>query len=195
MAGEGHGQRQGDPTTVICKAVRVSPRTCAVVLSVRCCFGGGRPIQPTNTEKGCELLESLILSNPFLWRGQLKVGNDNTKIFRFCFCGVNPLTQDTWKPGLFHPTLTFILIEPVFSSVAMVISPGPLELGVILLILVLLFGPDKIPKLARSTGEAVAEFQRGRKEIEQELETDENPFSEAPKEKQNEQSAEKQQDD
>ena len=48
--------------------------------------------------------------------------------------------------------------------------PGGMEMVVILLIAVLLFGANKIPKLARSTGQAMGEFQRGRKEVEQELE-------------------------
>ena len=47
--------------------------------------------------------------------------------------------------------------------------PGGMELAVILLIAVLLFGANKIPKLARSTGEAMGEFQKGREEVEQEL--------------------------
>ena len=47
--------------------------------------------------------------------------------------------------------------------------PGGMELAVILLIAILLFGANKIPKLARSTGQAMGEFQRGREEIEQEL--------------------------
>ena len=46
--------------------------------------------------------------------------------------------------------------------------PGP-ELIVILLVLVLLFGANKIPKLARSTGQAMGEFKKGREEIEDEL--------------------------
>ena len=53
--------------------------------------------------------------------------------------------------------------------------PGGMELAVILLIAVLLFGANKIPKLARSTGQAMGEFQRGRTEIEQELETMKEP--------------------
>lgn len=48
--------------------------------------------------------------------------------------------------------------------------PGGTELIVILLIAILLFGANKIPKLARSTGQALGEFQRGREEVEQELE-------------------------
>jgi sec-independent protein translocase protein TatA len=47
--------------------------------------------------------------------------------------------------------------------------PGGPELLVILFIAVLLFGANKIPKLARSTGEAMGEFQKGREEVEQEL--------------------------
>jgi sec-independent protein translocase protein TatA len=47
--------------------------------------------------------------------------------------------------------------------------PGGPELLIVLLVLVLLFGANKIPKLARSTGQAMGEFQRGRQEIEEEL--------------------------
>ena len=46
---------------------------------------------------------------------------------------------------------------------------GPPELVVILLIFVLLFGANKIPELARSTGEAMGEFKKGREEVEEEL--------------------------
>ncbi|MFC7007027.1 twin-arginine translocase TatA/TatE family subunit [Halalkalicoccus salilacus] len=38
-----------------------------------------------------------------------------------------------------------------------------------MLIAILLFGANKIPKLARSTGQAMGEFQKGREEIDQEL--------------------------
>jgi len=48
--------------------------------------------------------------------------------------------------------------------------PGGPEMLVVLLLAVLLFGANKIPKLARSTGEAMGEFQKGREEVEQELE-------------------------
>jgi sec-independent protein translocase protein TatA len=49
-------------------------------------------------------------------------------------------------------------------------TPGGLELAVLLLIAVLLFGAQKIPELARSTGQAMGEFKRGRQELEEELE-------------------------
>jgi sec-independent protein translocase protein TatA len=45
---------------------------------------------------------------------------------------------------------------------------GP-EIVLIFLVVVLLFGANKIPKIARSTGEAMGEFQKGREQVEQEL--------------------------
>ena len=45
---------------------------------------------------------------------------------------------------------------------------GP-ELLIILFIAILLFGANKIPKLARSTGEAMGEFEKGREKVETEL--------------------------
>jgi len=57
---------------------------------------------------------------------------------------------------------------PLFGPV------GP-EMLIILLVLVLLFGANKIPKLARSTGQAMGEFKKGREEIEDELEEISDP--------------------
>jgi len=48
--------------------------------------------------------------------------------------------------------------------------PGGPELLIVLLLAVLLFGASKIPKLARASGEAIGEFQKGREEVESELE-------------------------
>ena len=47
--------------------------------------------------------------------------------------------------------------------------PGGPELLIILFIAVLLFGANKLPALARSSGQAMGEFKRGRQEIEDEL--------------------------
>lgn len=47
---------------------------------------------------------------------------------------------------------------------------GPMELGLVVLVLVLLFGASKLPKLARSMGSATGEFKKGRQEVEEELE-------------------------
>ena len=56
-------------------------------------------------------------------------------------------------------------LTPLFPGV-----PGGTELAVILLLAILLFGANKIPKLARSTGEAMGEFKKGREQVERELE-------------------------
>lgn len=55
-------------------------------------------------------------------------------------------------------------IVPLFPGL-----PGGPELLIVLAVIVLLFGANKIPKLARSTGQAMGEFRRGREEIETEL--------------------------
>lgn len=46
---------------------------------------------------------------------------------------------------------------------------GPMELFIVLFLAVLLFGAQKLPELARASGQAMGEFQRGRAEIEAEL--------------------------
>lgn len=56
------------------------------------------------------------------------------------------------------------ILLPAFIGI-----PGGPELLVILLLVVLLFGADKLPKLARSSGEAMGEFKRGRTQIEAEI--------------------------
>ncbi|WP_370628421.1 twin-arginine translocase TatA/TatE family subunit [Halorientalis salina] len=44
-----------------------------------------------------------------------------------------------------------------------------MEMIVILAIAVLLFGANKLPDLARSSGQAMGEFKKGRQEIEEEI--------------------------
>ncbi|MFT5122110.1 MAG: sec-independent protein translocase protein TatA [Kiritimatiellia bacterium] len=46
---------------------------------------------------------------------------------------------------------------------------GPGELGIILLVILLLFGSAKLPKLARSLGQSINEFKKGKEEIAREL--------------------------
>ncbi|MFC5973065.1 twin-arginine translocase TatA/TatE family subunit [Halomarina salina] len=55
-------------------------------------------------------------------------------------------------------------LVPLFPGI-----PGGIEVFVVLLIVVLLFGANKLPKLARSSGQAMGEFKKGREEVEQEL--------------------------
>lgn len=49
-------------------------------------------------------------------------------------------------------------------AVPMFIPVGPELLVLALIIIVLFVGPRKIPEIARSTGKAAKEFQRGREE-------------------------------
>ncbi len=54
---------------------------------------------------------------------------------------------------------------------------GP-EVLIILLIIILLFGANRIPKLARSTGEAIGEFRRGHKEVDEETDIEKETATE-----------------
>ena len=56
------------------------------------------------------------------------------------------------------------VLVPAFVGV-----PGGPELLIILAIAVLLFGANKLPELARSSGQAMGEFKKGRQEIETEI--------------------------
>ncbi|WP_435195999.1 Sec-independent protein translocase subunit TatA/TatB [Natronomonas sp. EA1] len=47
--------------------------------------------------------------------------------------------------------------------------PGGPELLIILFIAVLLFGANKLPKLARASGQAMGEFKKGREDVEREI--------------------------
>lgn len=52
---------------------------------------------------------------------------------------------------------------------------GGTESILIFLAILLLFGPKKLPELAKSMGEAMREFRRGQKEIENNLTIEEEP--------------------
>ena len=43
---------------------------------------------------------------------------------------------------------------------------GPMEIGIIVLVIILLFGAAKVPQLARSFGQAMGEFKKAKKEAE-----------------------------
>lgn len=55
------------------------------------------------------------------------------------------------------------------TTVSLFVMPGGPELMIILFLAVLLFGASKLPKLARSAGESMGEFQKGREKVEREL--------------------------
>lgn len=48
---------------------------------------------------------------------------------------------------------------------------GPMELGLIAGVMILLFGASKLPTLARSMGSATGEFKKGRQQVEEELQS------------------------
>jgi sec-independent protein translocase protein TatA len=48
-------------------------------------------------------------------------------------------------------------------------TPGPTELIIILVVILILFGPKKLPDLSRAIGKSIGEFKRGRREVDDEL--------------------------
>ena len=50
---------------------------------------------------------------------------------------------------------------------------GGMEMGVVLLIVLLVFGPSQIPKMAKGLGQAMREFRKAQREITDEIQRDE----------------------
>ena len=50
-------------------------------------------------------------------------------------------------------------------------SLGPLEIVIIILVVILIFGGKKIPELARGLGQGIREFKKTTKEIKDEVES------------------------
>ena len=44
--------------------------------------------------------------------------------------------------------------------------PGPMELVIILIVALLIFGPKKIPEIANSLGRSINEFRKGSRDLE-----------------------------
>lgn len=57
---------------------------------------------------------------------------------------------------------------------------GPMEIALVVVVIIILFGAAKIPELARSLGKATGEFKKGQKEIERELTDIEKSVKESP---------------
>ena len=56
---------------------------------------------------------------------------------------------------------------------------GPLEIVLIVLVIIVLFGASKIPELARSLGKATGEFKKGKQDLENELSDIDKPIKES----------------
>ena len=52
---------------------------------------------------------------------------------------------------------------------------GGQEIGLLFLIILLVFGPSQIPKMARGLGQALREFRKAQREIGDELNREETP--------------------
>jgi len=78
--------------------------------------------------------------------------------------------RDSYRSGI----ATILIPDPVRGGTTMftplfVGVPGGIELLAVLAIAILLFGPSKLPGLARSSGQAIGEFKKGRDEFERDL--------------------------
>src|SRR5271156_1369321 len=60
------------------------------------------------------------------------------------------------------------------------VTPGPTEWVLILLIVLVLFGAKKLPELARSLGQSMNEFRKAREEFDRELHTAANDTKSQP---------------
>ena len=52
---------------------------------------------------------------------------------------------------------------------------GGAEVGILFIIILLIFGPSQIPKMARSIGEAMKEFRKAQREITDEVQREDPP--------------------
>ncbi|MGA0334316.1 MAG: Sec-independent protein translocase subunit TatA/TatB [Kiritimatiellia bacterium] len=49
------------------------------------------------------------------------------------------------------------------------LTPGIPELIIVLVVILILFGPKKLPDLSRAIGKSIGEFKRGRREVDEEM--------------------------
>ena len=58
---------------------------------------------------------------------------------------------------------------------------GGAEVGILFIIILLIFGPSQIPKMARGIGEAMKEFRKAQREIGDEIQRDDHTPPKPPK--------------
>lgn len=106
---------------------------------------------PRRAETGCEVADRTGIEWPHEyphWFG----------------CNTHGLTAVEKPTSVVGGYVVVIPIAPLFAPI-----PGGPELLIIVGIAILLFGAQKIPKLARSIGESTGEFQKGKAKVENEL--------------------------
>lgn len=83
----------------------------------------------------------------------------------------------------FHPLI------PMQAASFLAWTPGPTELIIVLVVILILFGPKKLPDLSRAIGKSLGEFKRGRQEVDAELRKLEEDEAEAASESKSDPSA------
>lgn len=58
---------------------------------------------------------------------------------------------------------------------------GPQEIGIILVLILVLFGAKRLPELARSLGQGVKEFRKSVRDISEDLDTENEKSPKSPK--------------
>lgn len=72
-----------------------------------------------------------------------------------------------WKESGFMDWLTGLHAQAAFINPA---NPGPLELFIVLAVVLIVFGPKRLPQLARSIGRSITDFKRGLNDVKSEIE-------------------------
>jgi len=62
-------------------------------------------------------------------------------------------------------------MNSTFEQLAILTAPGPMEMFIILVVVLLIFGPKKLPELFRSFGKSIKEFKKASSEIEDDIRT------------------------
>lgn len=67
----------------------------------------------------------------------------------------------------------------LFSSLFLLFSPGPTEIIIIFLVVLLLFGAKRIPEFARGLGQGIKEFKKASSEIKKEIQDSSHDIDES----------------
>jgi sec-independent protein translocase protein TatA len=88
--------------------------------------------------------------------------------------------------------VVYIIGEVYMFNHILISTPGPTELIVILLLILVLFGAKRIPEIAQGLGKGIREFKKSMREVQDEIETSEPKKLKSDKEKKAEKKEDKQ---